>query len=176
MTYDILIKNGTIIDGTGASWVKADLAITDDKITKIGAINETAETVLDAKELAVSPGWIDVHVHADHTILGNPEGQSYSHQGITTVTMGNCGLSTYPLSDEHRDDLIEYLKPFTSGLQMEYDWSNLEEFNQRIMKQGTSLNLVPFVGHGSIRIAAMGFDNRSPDESELEKMKGFHLL
>ncbi len=171
MTYDILIKNGTIIDGTGAPWIKADLVIKDDKIAKMGEIKEDAETVLDAKGLVVSPGWIDVHVHADHTILGNPEGLSYTHQGITTVTMGNCGLSTYPLSEEHRDDLIEYLKPFTGGIQMDYDWSNMKEFNQRIMRKGTSLNLVPFVGHGSIRIAALGFENRSPDESEMEKMK-----
>ncbi|TFH18936.1 D-aminoacylase [Candidatus Bathyarchaeota archaeon] len=171
MTYDILIKNGIIIDGTGAPWIKADIATEKDRIVRIGKIKEGAEKTIDAKGLVVSPGWIDIHVHADHNILGNPEGMSYTHQGVTTVTMGNCGLSTYPLSKEHRLDLIEYLKPFTSGLQMSYEWSNLAEFNQLIMKTGTSLNLVPFVGHGSLRIAAMGFDNRAPEESEMETMK-----
>ena len=173
MTYELLIKNGTIIDGTGSPWIKADLAVEDEHIAKIGNIKEDAERVIDAKGLVISPGWIDIHVHADHTILGNPEGLSYAHQGVTTVTMGNCGLSTYPLSEEHRDDLIEYLKPFTSGLPMNYEWKDLEEFNQQIMRKGTSLNLVPFVGHGSIRIAAMGFDNRAPEPDELEAMKQY---
>lgn len=173
MTNDLLIKNGTIIDGTGSPWFKADLTTQGDKIIKIGAIREDAKQTIDAKGLAVSPGWIDIHVHADHTILGNPEGQSYVHQGITTVTMGNCGLSMYPVSKEHREDLIEYLKPFTSGLPLKYDWTNLEEFNQKIMDKGTSLNLVPFVGHGSIRIATMGFQNRAPDYYELETMKKY---
>jgi N-acyl-D-amino-acid deacylase len=173
MTYKILIKNGKIIDGTGAPWVKADLAISHDRIVKIGHIKADAEKIIDADGLAVSPGWIDIHMHADHTILGNPEGLSYTHQGITTVTMGNCGLSTYPLSDEHREDLIEYMKPFTSGLPLRYDWSNLEGFNQKIKANGTSLNLVPFVGHGSIRIATMGFDNRASTPTELETMKQY---
>jgi len=173
MTYELLIKNGTIIDGTGAPWIKADLAIEDEHIAKIGDIKEGAERVLDAKGQVVSPGWIDIHVHADHTILGNSEGLSYAHQGVTTVTMGNCGLSTYPLSEEHRDDLIEYLKPFTSGLPMSYEWKDLEEFNQWIMRKGTSLNLVPFIGHGSIRIATMGFENRAPEPDELEAMKQY---
>ena len=173
MTYDILIKDGLIVDGSGAPWVKADIAVTRDRIAKIGHITGEAENIIDARGLVVSPGWIDIHNHADHTILGNPEGLSYTHQGVTTVTMGNCGLSTYPLSEEHRDDLIEYMKPFTSGLPMRYDWTDLEGFNQRIMEKGTSLNLVPFIGHGSIRIATMGFDNRAPTSTEMETMKEY---
>jgi N-acyl-D-aspartate/D-glutamate deacylase len=170
MTYDLLIKNGKIIDGTGAPWIKADISTKRDSIAKIGDEKGDAEKIIDASGLIISPGWIDIHVHADHTILGNPEGLSYAHQGITTVTMGNCGLSMYPLSKEHKDDFIEYMKPFTSGLHLDYDWSNLKEFNQKIRSQGTSLNLVPFVGHGSIRIATMGFEDRAPEASELETM------
>ncbi len=173
MTPSLLIKNAKIIDGTGAPWYKADLAITDDKITGIGEIKEKPEQVIDAKGLVVSPGWIDVHNHADHTILGNPDALSYTHQGVTTVTMGNCGLSMYPLSEQYRQDLIEYMKPFTSGLQFKYDWTNLAEFNKRVMEKGTSINLVPFVGHGSIRIATMGFANRAPTDTELEQMKQY---
>ena len=173
MTHSILIKNATIIDGTGAPWYKSDITITDDKITEIGKITGKAEQTIDARGSMVSPGWIDVHNHADHTILGNPEALSYVHQGVTTVTMGNCGLSMYPLSEEHRSDLIEYMKPFTAGIPFKYDWTNLEEFNQRITQIGTSINLVPFVGHGSIRIATMGFDNRAPTDSELQQMKEY---
>ena len=173
MTPSLLIKNAKIIDGTGAPWYRADIAIKDDKITKIGEIKEKPEKVINTEGLVVSPGWIDVHNHADHTILGNPDALSYVHQGVTTVTMGNCGLSMYPLSEQYRDALIEYMKPFTSGIQFKYDWTNLEEFNKQVKETGTSINLVPFVGHGSIRIATMGFANRAPTKPELEQMKQY---
>jgi len=171
MTHSLIIKNVAIIDGTGAPWYKADIAIDEDRITEIGKIQGSAEKIIDGKGLIASPGWIDIHTHADHTILGNPDALSYTHQGITTVTMGNCGLSMYPVTKEHKNDLIEYMKPFTGGLPLTYNWTSLEEFTQRIMDKGTSVNLVPFVGHGSIRIATMGFENRKPTGSELEQMK-----
>lgn len=173
MTHDLVIKNGSIIDGTGAPWIKTDIAIKGEKITKIGRITGDAERTINAEGLTVSPGWIDIHSHADHTILGNPKAFSYIHQGVTTVTMGNCGLSMYPLSEEHREDLIAYMKPFTSGVDFKYDWSNLKAFKQKITEKGTSLNLVPFVGHGSIRIATMGFQDRKPTKSELDTMRGY---
>jgi N-acyl-D-amino-acid deacylase len=168
--YDLLIKGGRVIDGTGSPWRKADVAIAGDSIAKIGLIPESdAENVVDARGLAISPGWIDIHVHADHTVLGNPACLSYAHQGITTVTMGNCGLSMYPLTPEHKDDLIEYMLPFTSGLQIEWDWSSMDECLAKI--DAVSLNRVPFIGHGSIRIATMGFEDRAPTEKEFESMK-----
>ena len=173
MPHSLLIKNAKIIDGTGAPWFKADVAIDQDKIVGIGKIKDIADKIIDVEGFLVSPGWIDVHNHADHTILGNPEALSYVHQGVTTVTMGNCGLSMYPLSEEYRSDLIDYMKPFTAGIPFKYDWTNLEEFKQRITEIGTSINLVPFIGHGSIRIATMGFANRAPTDSELEQMKTY---
>jgi N-acyl-D-amino-acid deacylase len=101
--YDLLIKGGQVIDGTGSPWRKNDVGISDESINKIGHIPESnARRVIDARGLAVSPGWIDIHVHADHTVLGNPACLSYAHQGITTVTMGNCGLSMYPLTPRAR--------------------------------------------------------------------------
>jgi len=168
--YDVLIKGGRVIDGTGSPWRKADVGISDKSIKKIGLISESdAEKVIDARGLVVSPGWIDIHIHADHTVLGNPACLSYAHQGITTVTMGNCGLSMYPLTPEHKEDLIEYMLPFTSGLQIDWDWSTMDEFLARL--GAVSLNMVPFIGHGSIRIATMGFEDRAPTEDEFESMK-----
>jgi N-acyl-D-amino-acid deacylase len=168
--YDVLIKGGRVIDGTGSPWRKVDVGVSDKSIKKIGLISESdAERVLDARGLVVSPGWIDIHIHADHTVLGNPACLSYAHQGITTVTMGNCGLSMYPLTPEHKDDLIEYMLPFTYGLQIDWDWSTMDEFLARL--DAVSLNMVPFIGHGSIRIATMGFEDRTPTEDESESMK-----
>jgi len=168
--YDVLIKGGHVIDGTGSPWRKTDIGISGESITKIGLIPESnADKVIDAKGLMVSPGWIDIHDHADHTILGNPTCLSFAHQGITTVTMGNCGLSMYPITQEHKDELIEYLLPFTSGLQIDWDWSTMEEFLAKF--DPVSLNMVPFIGQGSIRIATMGFDDRTPTVDESKTMK-----
>ncbi len=168
--YDILVKGGKLVDGTGSSWRMGDLGIQGDSIAKIGRIPESGgDVVIDAKDMIVSPGWIDIHMHADHTVLGNPACLSYAHQGITTVTMGNCGLSMYPLTREHKDDLIEYMLPFTSGIQIDWTWATMDEF---LAKTGAvSLNMVPFVGHGSLRIGVMGFEDRKPSADELNAMK-----
>ncbi|MCW4048485.1 MAG: amidohydrolase family protein [Candidatus Bathyarchaeota archaeon] len=172
MPYDLVVKGGRVIDGSGSPWVWADIAVNDGKIADIGKIKKDAIEIIDASGLCVSPGWIDVHMHADHTVLGNTRCESYIHQGVTTATMGNCGLSMYPLLEEYRDDLISYLKPFTSGLDLNWNWRSLSDFIDIIEAEGVGINLVPFVGHGSIRINVMGFADREPDSSELESMKG----
>jgi N-acyl-D-amino-acid deacylase len=87
MTYELLIKNGTIIDGTGAPWIKADLAVEDEHIAKIGDIKEGAERVLDAKGLVVSPGWIDIHVHARGTELRPPRGDHCNHGELRALDL-----------------------------------------------------------------------------------------
>lgn len=173
MTYDIIIKNGKLVDGTGSPWRNADIGISGDSIASIGSIPDSeGERVIDTGGLVVSPGWIDVHAHADHTVLGNPGCLSYAHQGITTVTMGNCGLSMYPFTPEHKDDLIQYMLPFTSGISLDWDWVSMDDFLGRVKEMGVSLNMMPFIGHGSIRIGVMGFDDRRPTVEELETMRG----
>lgn len=167
--FDLVVKNGRVVDGTGSPWVRADVGVKDGVIAEVGG-NLKGEKTIDASGLVVSPGWIDIHMHADHTILGNMRLESYIHQGITTATMGNCGLSMYPLH-KHRDDLVAYLKPFTSGLKLGWDWNSMEDFIKRAEAKGPGINLTPFVGHGSIRINAMGFDDRVPTDSELGEMK-----
>lgn len=172
MTYDIILKNGRLVDGTGSPWRNADVGISGNSIAFIGSISDSeGKRVIDTSGLVVSPGWIDIHLHADHTVLGNPGCLSYAHQGITTVTMGNCGLSMYPLTPDHKDDLIQYMLPFTSGISLDWDWVNMDDFLGKVKEMGTSLNMVPFIGHGSIRIGVMGFDDRKPTVSELETMR-----
>jgi len=168
--YDLVVKNGRVVDGTGYPWFKADIGIEGGLIAEVGR-DLTGLDTIDASGLVVSPGWVDVHMHADHTVLGNPRVDSYVHQGITTATMGNCGLSMYPLH-KRRDDLIAYLKPFTSGLRLSWDWDSMDDFIKRVETSGLGINLVPFVGHGSIRINVMGFDDRDPTGAELDEMKG----
>ena len=172
MSYDLVIKGGRLFDGAGSPWIEADIAVRDGKISRVGSICDPGEAhVVDASGLCVSPGWIDVHMHADHTVLGNARCESYVHKGVTTATMGNCGLSMYPLHDEHREDLIRYLKPFTSGLDLDWGWRTLAEFLGLIEARGVGMNLVPFVGHGSIRVNVMGFQDRGASSGELAAMK-----
>jgi N-acyl-D-amino-acid deacylase len=168
--YDVLVKGGRIIDGTGSPWRKADIGISGESIAKIGNIPKSdGVQIIEADGFVVSPGWIDVHLHADHTVLGNPACLSYAHQGITTVTMGNCGLSMYPLTPVYKKDLIEYMLPFTSGIELDWNWSTMDEFLDKI--GAVSMNMVPFIGHGSIRISTMGFEDRPPTTDELQTMR-----
>ena len=171
MDLDLVVRDGLIVDGTGAPWFKGDVAVEGGVIVGVGRVKGEAETTLEAEGLAVSPGWIDIHTHADHTVLANPQGHSYIHQGVTTVAMGNCGLSVYPVSPQHRRELAEYLKPFTFGLDPGYGWEDYQGFTQKVVEGGTSLNLVGLVGHGSIRIAVMGFEDRAPTGGELGEME-----
>lgn len=171
MFYDLVVRDGKIVDGTGSPWYRADLGIKDGKIFEVGKIEDPGEKTLDVHELVVSPGWIDIHMHADHTIMGNMRAESYIHQGVTTVTVGNCGLSVYPLYPRYRSELISYLKPFTSGLDLKWEWETMGDFLSILEGKGIGLNIVPFIGHGSLRINVMGFQDRAPSSKELEEMK-----
>ena len=85
MSYDLVIIGGRLFDGAGSPWTMADIAVKDGKIVHIGRLRDTGDAhVIDATGLCVSPGWIDVHMHADHTVLGNTRCESYIHQGVTT--------------------------------------------------------------------------------------------
>ncbi|MBU7011156.1 MAG: amidohydrolase family protein, partial [Theionarchaea archaeon] len=98
--YDILIKSGKIIDGTGSPWIRGDIGITGSRITCIGTIpNQYGEEIIDAENLYVTPGFIDVHTHVDGKIDSHPEVKNYLLQGVTTVVGGNCGSSRYPLQE-----------------------------------------------------------------------------
>jgi N-acyl-D-amino-acid deacylase len=104
--YDLVIKNGRIYDGSGMPSFIADLAIRDGRIAAIGRINEAAARVLDADGLVVAPGIIDFHTHFDAQIWWDPLGSSSNEHGVTTVVMGNCGLTLAPCKPESRDALI----------------------------------------------------------------------
>jgi dihydroorotase/N-acyl-D-amino-acid deacylase len=152
--YDLLIRNGRIVDGTGSPWFYADVAITGDRITAIGrGLIGTARQTFDARanELVVAPGFIDLHVHAFGgvaplpavpPILEVPDAANYVRQGVTTLISGPDGFSPVPL------------RPVLD----------------RIVANGITPNLGTFIGHGSIRNAVMGGSDRAPDAAELRKM------
>ncbi len=167
--FDILIKDGLIFDGSGGEPGTADVGTSGDRIKEIGAIPAArAKTVLDARQLAVCPGFIDAHDHTDVELLVNPRAESSIRQGITTLVSGNCGGSPFPIADEIFEEEKENLKEIYG---LELTWNDINGFFSRLEETRMALNYSSLVGHGAIRGAAMGFSDRPPTEGELERMK-----
>jgi N-acyl-D-amino-acid deacylase len=168
--YDLLIKDGLIFDGQGGSPFAADIAVSDGSIRVIGKIGRArGMTVISARDLAASPGFIDVHDHTDVSLIVNPKAESVVHQGITTLVSGNCGSSPFPIPEEVFEQEKETLK-MVYGLDL--TWKDMAGFFSRMEEKGTGLNYATLVGHGTVRGAAMGFNDRPPSAEELERMKG----
>jgi len=169
--FDLLITGGTVYDGSGGPPVRADLGISGGTIREVGRIRGgRAAAVIEAEGLAVSPGFIDVHDHTDVGLLVNPKAESAVRQGVTTLVSGQCGGSPFPLTDE----VVEQMG---RRLAMEYglqgSWRDIQGFLARIEEAGSAVNYATFVGHGTVRAAAMGRDDRPATAGELEKMKAF---
>jgi len=170
MVYDIIIRNGRIIDGCGNPWYKADIAIKDGKIIKIGKVSPSeADEVIDATGLIVCPGFIDMHSHSDFFLLINPKAESKIRQGVTTEVIGNCGSSLSPILP----DKVEIFKKRSGVLAEEvtWDWSSYKEYTEKLERQGIALNVAPLIGHGTLRVNIMEFENRPPTKDELDEMK-----
>lgn len=143
MARDIIFRNATVIDGTGHEPFVADVAIENDRISEIGNVIGSAKEEIDATNLVISPGFIDVHTHDDFALIKQPELSSKTLQGVTTVVTGNCGTSAVPLA--------EWITKVTSA--------------------SPAVNFVPLVGHGSIRESVMGrSEDREPTANELNTM------
>ncbi|MCW4051362.1 MAG: D-aminoacylase [Candidatus Bathyarchaeota archaeon] len=169
MEYDILIKNGRVMDGSGNPWYKADVAVKGDKIEAIGDLSK-ATKVIDAKNNIVAPGFIDIHSHSDMPILIDPRGLSKIHQGVTTEVIGQCGNSAapmYPSVKEYREKYGRSSLPDNFQL----DWTTMKDYMDRIDRQGAGLNIAPVVGHGTVRMHVLSHENREPTESELKEMR-----
>ena len=171
-SFDLVIKGGLVVDGSGNPWLRKDIGITNGKITGLGHITGDSGETVDASGMIVSPGFIDLHNHSDFTILAYPSAESYIMQGVTTAVVGNCGLSLAPLEPDNLALLKRYLSPFLrAGFDYGWEWRTLVEFYQKVEKQGTSLNLAPLVGQGTIRLAVKGFDSTESSAEEMNQMK-----
>ena len=147
MAYDLLLKNGTVVDGTGAPRFRADVAVAGDRIAEIGKISDGAKRVIDASDLIVSPGFIDPHTHYDAQICWDPLLSCTSWHGITSVVMGNCGVGVAPCKPEAREiaawdltnvEAIPYAS-LTKGIT--WEWETFPEFLDAAQKRGSAVNL-----------------------------------
>jgi len=167
--FDLLIKNGTIIDGTGAPGFKADIGICSDTIAAIGELQGTAKRIIEAEGLIVAPGFIDIHSHTDEAVLVNPSCESKVMQGVTTEVSGNCGSSSAPriggrASDDDDGELL-------AECGIDRDWQSMDDLLTRLERVPLTINFATLVGHGAIRSSAMGYDDRKPSRGELDEMR-----
>jgi N-acyl-D-amino-acid deacylase len=170
--HDVLLRNGTIIDGTGNASFKADLAIKGDHIAEIreNIRADRALNVIDASGLVVAPGFIDMHSHSDLTLFASGGAESALCQGVTTEVIGNCGFSSYPVHPERLKMLENYLVGIGYDRSYQMPWRDFEGYASHLETKGISVNAASLVGHGSIRIAVMGFDSREATVQEREEM------
>lgn len=170
MSLDILIRNGFVVDGSGNPWFKADVGICGGKIAKVGNLGSAqADTIVNAKGLVVSPGFIDIHSHSDLSVLANPKAESKVRQGVTTDVVGNCGNSAAPALGQ----ALERVKRILQEYEVSLSWSSFGDYLKRLDEQGIAINFAPLVGHGTIRRCVIGLEKRAPTNDELEKMKSF---
>ena len=165
--FDVLIKNGRIVDGSGRPGYMGDIAIKGQRIVKIGNLGSaTATRTIDANGLVVAPGFIDMLGQSETYLLIDPRGMSKVMMGVTTEITGE-GESVAPINDRQIKEQEDYLKRFNLTI----DWRTLDQYFKRLEKQRTGLNLGTFVGATQIREYVVGYDNRPPTPAELETMK-----
>jgi dihydroorotase/N-acyl-D-amino-acid deacylase len=165
--YDLLVKNGRIVDGSGKPGYLADLAIKGDRIERIGKLrNASAARVIDARGLVIAPGFIDMLGQSESYLLIDPRGMSKVMMGVTTEVTGE-GDSIAPVNER----LIKEQEDFNRRYNLNIDWRTLGEYFRRLEKQGSGVNLATFVGATQVRAYVVGFDNRPPTPAELEEMK-----
>lgn len=170
--YDVAITGGRIVDGTGNPWFKGGVAVKGGKIVRIGRIDpRTAKTVLDASGRIVSPGFIDPHSHSDFSLIFDPRAESTIKQGITTLVVGQCGMSLAPINRKYESLLRRYAAPFLPDPNIKIPWTTFKQFLAKMKRLRSTSNTAHLAGHGTIRIAAMGFEEREPNRKELEHMK-----
>jgi len=163
--FDTIITNARIVDGSGAPWFGADLAVADGKIAVIGELSaQEAERVVDAGGKVLCPGFIEIHGHSDATLLINPLAESSIHLGVTTECTGNCGSSLFPVNSRTAEMIRNHFTAFVPDY--EINWSDLAQLKDAYESQGVSVNIVPLIGHNVVRAAVKGSDMgpSTPDE------------
>ncbi len=174
MEFDLLIRNGIVFDGSTKPPVKADIGVKGTRIEEIGDLRAaTGREEINAEGKAVAPGFIDTHTHSDLAWALTGENVHVAAaavmQGVTTEICGNCGFSAFPYLPAHQADLERHMSMLFGGVSL--DWSDLAGFATAVRKAGILANLAPLVGHGSVRVGVLGFDNRPPNDEELKSMK-----
>ena len=179
MGHDLVIRNGTVIDGSGLGSYRADVGVTDGRIAELGRITAKEATEIDAEGLVVTPGFIDCHTHLDAQMFWDPVGASSCWHGVTSAVMGNCGFTIAPGASEQRHLLVRNLERAEdiSGEAMDqgidWSWESFPEYLDVLDALPKGINYAPQVGHSAVRCHVMGeraFSDEASDD-DLDRMR-----
>ncbi len=176
MVYDIIIKNGKIIDGAGNPWYWGEVGVENGKITKISPkIKDDAKKVIDANGMIICPGFIDIHSHTDYILPVSRSQESTLCQGVTTVVVGMCGDGMAPIPEGKEEEFKKRVGTLDPVLaQVEYPYHTFKEYLEFNEKKRNSANLAFFIGYGNVRrIGGQGGEDRPATSEELDTMKGY---
>ena len=180
--YDLLIKNGQIIDGTGKPSFLSDIGIKDGIIKKIGKINESAKKIIDAKNLVVSPGFVDIHTHYDGQAIWDSQLAPSSLHGVSTVVMGNCGVGFAPCKPQDREKLVELMEGVEDipapvmheGLK--WEWESFKEYLDALEKRDRDIDICTLLPHAALRVYVMGERAIKHERANKEDLKKMRLI
>ncbi|MCA1618447.1 MAG: D-aminoacylase [Acidobacteria bacterium] len=166
--YDLVIRGGRVVDGTGRRAFEADVAVRGDRVVRVGRVPASARArrTIEARGLVVAPGFIDMLGQSEQNVLIDPRAMSKVMQGVTTEVTGEGG-SIAPMNDR----LVKEDEAYYKRYNLTVDWRTLHEYFRRLALQGSGVNLASFVGATQVRAYVVGFDNRAPTREEMEKMK-----
>ncbi|KHK90341.1 N-acyl-D-amino-acid deacylase family protein [Novosphingobium malaysiense] len=172
--HDILIKNGTVFDGTGSAGRIADVAIDGDRITAVGSIDAPAKKVIDAKGMIVTPGFVDVHTHYDGQVFWDADLTPSNWHGVTTIVTGNCGVGFAPVRNEDKGWLIDQMEgvedipaqDLIAG--MPWNWESFPEYLDEIAKTPRALDVACMLAHGPLRAFVLGAERNNGDATPEE--------
>ena len=177
MAYDLLLKNGRIVDGSGMPSFHGDVAVKDGKIVELGKLSGQATRTIDADGLVISPGFVDNHCHYDAQVLWDPLCSFSCYHGATTVIIGNCSLSLAPVKPGTQERLSEFLSyveaiPMDVLRTVDFSWNSVSEYMDTL-DQRLGVNVGTLIGHSAVRYYVMGDEcqGRPPTQDELQSMQ-----
>jgi N-acyl-D-amino-acid deacylase len=169
--FDLLIKNGRIVDGTGGVWYRGDVAVKDGLIAAMGTISGTAKEVMDAHDHVICPGFVDILCIVPIAAIGQPLNEPRIRQGVTTIHTGLCGNSVVPLTEQTADSIRRYLTPIYGEFEgVDWNWRTVADYLKRITGH-SAINVTTCFGITNLWVAAVGWEDRRATPAELEHMK-----
>src|SRR5580704_15546802 len=178
--HDLIIKGGTLVDGTGAPRRMADVAVDSGRITDVGQIQDGGHRIIDADGLLVTPGWVDIHTHYDGQATWDPELAPSSWHGVTTLVMGNCGVGFAPAAPERHEWLIGLMEgvediPGTALAEgIQWEWETFPEYLDTLERRSWTMDVGTQIAHGAVRSYVMGdrgAHNEAATPEDIESMK-----
>lgn len=170
MVFDVIIRNGRIVDGAGAVWYRGDVGVRRGRIAAIGAFEGTAPNVIDARDHIVCPGFVDILNIAALNVIGEPLNEPRIRQGVTTIHIGLCGNSPAPLTDRIVHDIKRYLTPVWGEYGLDWEWRSVADYLGRV-NDHCAVNVTITSGITTLWVEAVGWADRRATPAELERMK-----